>query len=45
MYKNIEQIYLNLQVWMSWVFEAMTCRTKPGYQQCDLEEGYVECSN
>lgn len=38
MYKNIEFIYLQLRNLFSILFESMTCRTKPYYQQCNYEE-------
>ena len=38
MYKSIEYLYLTFRVFISTIFETMTCRTKPDYQACNFEE-------
>ena len=43
MYKSIEYLYLTFRVFISTIFETMTCRTKPDYQACNFEEEDAIC--
>jgi len=37
MYKICEILYLNFCSFISMLFETMTCRTKPEYQECNVD--------
>lgn len=43
MFKNIEYFYLTFRVFISTIFETITCRTKPEYQFCNYEEEKSVC--
>ena len=37
MYEILEILYLKLRSFISMLFETMTCRTKPEYQECNVD--------